>query len=112
MRRLLALLLAVPLLSQPAGAQTFRFAFQGEVQTLDPYSVNETFTTAFQSAIYEPLVRRAADLSLEPGLAKSWDRLSETLWRFHLRDGVRFHEGEEFSAADVVFSLERIRKPG
>jgi peptide/nickel transport system substrate-binding protein len=112
MRRLLALLLALPLLSQPAGAQTFRFAFQGEVQTLDPYSVNETFTTAFQSAIYEPLVRRAADLSLEPGLAKSWDRLSETLWRFHLRDGVRFHEGEEFSAADVVFSLERIRKPG
>ena len=76
MRRLLALLLVVPLLAQPAASQTFRFAFQGEVQTLDPYALNETFTTAFQSAVYEPLVRRAADLSLEPGLARSWERVS------------------------------------
>lgn len=112
MHRLLALLLILPLCVSPASAQSFRFAFQGEVQTLDPYALNETFTTAFQSAIYEPLVRRAPDLSLEPGLARSWERVSDTLWRFHLREGVRFHEGETFSADDVVFSLERVRKPG
>jgi len=95
----------------PTPAQTLRFAFQGEVNALDPYALNETFTTAFLSSIYEPLVRRAADLSFEPGLAERWERDGEMRWRFHLRQGVRFHEGEAFTADDVVFSLDRIRRP-
>lgn len=108
---LFALLLAAAL-PREAPAQTLRFAFQGEVSSMDPYALNETFTTAFQSAIYEPLVRRGTDLALEPGLAARWERLSDTLWRFHLQPNVRFHGGEAFSADDVIFSLERIRKPG
>jgi peptide/nickel transport system substrate-binding protein len=112
MRTLLAALLAIPLaIAAPAQSQTLRFAFQGDVQSLDPYAFNETFTTAFLSAIYEPLVRRDATLALEPGLAERWERLDATTWRFHLRRGVRFHEGEPFTAEDVVFSLERVRKP-
>lgn len=95
----------------PAAAQTLRFAFQGEVASMDPYAVNETFTTAFLSSVYEPLVRRAADLSLEPGLAERWERDGETRWIFHLRRDVRFHEGEPFTAEDVVFSLGRISRP-
>jgi peptide/nickel transport system substrate-binding protein len=109
-RLLLALLLiAAPLAPQ---SQTLRFAFQGEVGSLDPYALNETFTTAFLSAIYEPLVRRDATLAIEPGLAERWERLSPTLWRFHLRRDVRFHEGEAFTSRDVVFSFERVRRPG
>lgn len=111
LKTLLALVLAATL-AREAPAQTLRFAFQGEVSSMDPYALNETFTTAFQSAIYESLVRRGTDLSLEPGLAQRWERVSDTLWRFHLRQGVRFHGGEAFSADDVIFSLERIRKPG
>jgi hypothetical protein len=79
---------------------------------MDPYAMNETFTTAFLAHINEPLVRRLPDLGLEPGLAERWERLTDTLWRFHLRCNVTFHEGEPFNAADVVFSLERVRKPG
>jgi peptide/nickel transport system substrate-binding protein len=79
---------------------------------MDPYAMNETFTTAFLAHINEPLVRRLPDLGLEPGLAERWERLTDTLWRFHLRRNVTFHEGEPFTAADVVFSLERVRKPG
>ncbi|UFN48252.1 ABC transporter substrate-binding protein [Roseomonas sp. OT10] len=111
MRRLLlaACLALTPMAPQ---AQTLRFAFQGEVQSLDPYAVNETFTTAFLSSVYEPLVRRKPDLSLEPGLAESWERVSDTLWRFRLRPNVRFHGGEPFTADDAVFSLRRIARPG
>lgn len=93
-------------------ARTFRFAFQGDVQSLDPVSVNETFTTAFLSSVYEPLIRRAPDLSLEPGLAVRWNRISDTIWRFHLRENVRFHEGQTFSADDVAFSIARAQRPG
>ncbi len=106
-----AALLAASLSATPAPAQTLRFAFQGEVASMDPYALNETFTTAFLSSIYEPLVRRATDLSLEPGLAERWEREGDTRWRFHLRRDVRFHEGEAFTADDVVFSLDRIRRP-
>ncbi|GIX10794.1 ABC transporter substrate-binding protein [Elioraea sp.] len=112
-RLALALLLAIaPIGLGAAAAQTLRIAYQGDVVSMDPYAVNETFTTAFLSHINEPLVRRLPDLTLEPGLAERWERLTETRWRFHLRRGVAFHEGEPFSAADVVFSLDRVRKPG
>lgn len=114
MRRLaLALLLAAsPLGAQTSSSQTLRIAYQGDVVSMDPYAMNETFTTAFLSHINEPLVRRRPDLAIEPGLAERWERVTDTLWRFHLRRSVTFHEGEPFTAADVVFSLERVRKPG
>ncbi len=49
-------------------------------------------------------------MSIEPSLATSWEPLTDTLgWRFHLREGVRFHGGEEFTADDVLFSYERGR---
>jgi peptide/nickel transport system substrate-binding protein len=55
-------------------------------------------------------VRREADGSLSPGLATRWELVSPTTWRFHLRPNVRFHGGENFSAADVVHSVERVRQ--
>ncbi len=114
MRRLaLALLFAAaPLADSAPSAQTLRIAYQGDVVSMDPYAMNETFTTAFLAHINEPLVRRLPDLALEPGLAERWERVTDTLWRFHLRRNVTFHEGEPFTARDVVFSLERVRKPG
>jgi len=97
---------------QPAGAETLRFAFQGDVNTLDPYGLNETFTLGFQGNIYEGLVRRGADLAIQPSLAERWEILEPTRWRFHLRQGVTFHNGNPFTADDVVFSAERVRMEG
>ena len=93
-------------------AETFRWAFQGEVGTLDPHGLLETFTLGFQRNIYEPLVIRDDNMKLSPALAERWENVEPTVWRFHLRRGVKFHEGGDFAADDVAFSVERLRTKG
>lgn len=116
LRFVLPMSLALPLLIgiglvAPAQSRTFRFANQQDVASLDPYAVDETFTTSFLANIYEPLVRRGRTLGIEPALAASWDQPEPTRWVFHLRPNVRFHDGVSFTASDAVFSLERLRRP-
>ncbi len=95
-----------------AQANTFRWANDGDVNSMDPYARNETFLLSFNSNIYEPLVRRDRNLQVEPALASRWEQPSPTVWRFHLREGVRFSDGTPFTAEDVVFSYERARGQG
>ena len=99
-------------LSGPAAGETLRFAFQADVNTLDPHSLNETFTLSFQANIYEGLTRRAEDLTILPALAESWEIVEPDRWRFNLRQGVTFHNGNPFTADDVVFSDHRARSDG
>ena len=66
----LALVLAV---TAPAGAKELRFAFQGDADSMDPYTLNETFTLGFLGNIYEGLIRRGPDLTIEPALAVRWE---------------------------------------
>ncbi|MBB4265152.1 ABC transporter substrate-binding protein [Roseospira visakhapatnamensis] len=96
----------------PASAETFRWAFQGDFQALEPYVLNETHTLGVLGNIFEGLVRRDRDLGIEPALAESWEILDDTTWRFHLRQGVVFHNGNPFTADDVVFSLARAAAEG
>lgn len=96
----------------PAEAKTFRWAFQGDAQSLDPYSLNETFTLGLLGNIYEGLIRRGPDLKIQPALAESWEIVEPTRWRFHLRKGVKFHNGDPFNADDVLFSADRVRADG
>ena len=70
-----------------AQAETFKYAFQGELKGLDPYSLNETFTLGTLGNVYEGLTRRGPDLEIEPALAESWEIVEPTRWRFHLRKG-------------------------
>lgn len=93
-------------------AKTFKWAFQADLQTLDPHGLFETFTLGFQSNFYEGLVTRTPDLQLQPALATSWENIEPTVWRFTLRQGVKFHDGSDFNADDVIFSAERIRTEG
>ncbi|MHA1524533.1 MAG: ABC transporter substrate-binding protein [Alphaproteobacteria bacterium] len=95
-----------------ADAKTFKWAFQGDLKSLDPYSLNETFTLGFLGNVYEGLTRRGADLQIEPALATSWEIVEPTRWRFHLRKGVKFQNGNAFTADDVVFSANRVRAKG
>ena len=55
---------------------------------------------------------RGKDLKIIPALAESWETPEPTRWRFHLRKGVKFHNGEDFTADDVVFSADRVRAKG
>ncbi len=105
----LALALAVAV---SANAKELRFGFQGDADSMDPYTLNETFTLGFMGNIYEGLIRRGPDLTIEPALAERWEVIEPNRWRFHLRRGVKFHEGEEFTAADVVFSAQRVWAEG
>src|SRR5262249_34532292 len=108
----LALTTAVATASVPASAATFRFGFQGDLKSLDSYTLNETFTLGLLGNVYEGLTKRDKNLEIVPGLAERWEVLDPTRWRFYLRKGVKFHNGEDFTADDVVFSAERVRANG
>jgi peptide/nickel transport system substrate-binding protein len=92
-------------------ATTFRWANDGDVGAMDPYTRQETVQLSFLSNIYEPLVRWNRALKLEPALATSWQQTSPTVWRFHLRPGVKWQDGSPFTADDVIFSIGRILAP-
>ncbi|GJD58565.1 Glutathione-binding protein GsiB [Methylobacterium dankookense] len=110
---LLALGLTLGLGAAPAEAQNvFRFAFQGDIKSLDPYSLKESFTIGMHGAVYESLITRDKNLKYAPQLAESWETPEPTRWRFHLRKGVKFHDGSPFTADDVIFSANRVRAPG
>jgi peptide/nickel transport system substrate-binding protein len=96
----------------PASAQTLRYANQGDLKSLDPYTLNESTTIAHHGQVYEGLTARDKDLSIIPGLAESWETPEPTRWRFHLRKGVKFQNGDPFTADDVVFSADRVRAKG
>lgn len=100
------------LIISPAQAETLKFAFQGTLNTLDPYSLNETFTLSALGNAYEGLTRRNEKLEIEPSLAESWEVIEPNRWRFHLRKGVKFHNGNDFTAEDVAFSLDRLHGEG
>jgi peptide/nickel transport system substrate-binding protein len=110
-RGLPAFVLAVTLLlgSAAAPAQTLRWASQGDVQTMDPHSQNESLTNAINGQVYESLVNRGKRLEIVAVLATAWQQTAPTRWRLALRANVRFHDGSAFSAADVVFSVQRAR---
>ncbi|MCX8134679.1 MAG: ABC transporter substrate-binding protein [Roseococcus sp.] len=114
MRRwLLAAALAVACWAIAPGveARTVRWSASGDPNTMDPHSQNLGTVTMVLQQIYDPLIHRNPQLGLEPGLALSWRQEEPTRWRFVLRQGVRFHEGEPFTADDVVFSITRALAP-
>ncbi|MEM8551026.1 MAG: ABC transporter substrate-binding protein [Pseudomonadota bacterium] len=111
-RTLMMTAAAVALFSASAAdAETLRWANDGDILTLDPYAHTESFTSSFLHHIYEPLVRRDENLEFEPALAVSWELVEPTRARFNLREGVTFHNGNPFTADDVVASVERLIHP-
>ena len=102
-KQLLAATIALSL-ALAADAKTFTWASSLDALSMDPYSTNNTFTNQFMSNIYEGLVRFNEKVQIEPALAESWSNVSPTVWRFKLRQNVKFHDGKPFTADDVVFS--------
>jgi len=95
----------------PASAETVRWARASDALTLDPHSQNQGVTHTFAHHIYETLVDRDTEGTLIPRLATEWNikEGDNTVWVFKLREGVKFHDGADFTAEDVVFSLDRAR---
>jgi peptide/nickel transport system substrate-binding protein len=110
--RAAAIVSTVAFAALPASAQTLRYANQGVLNSLDPYTLNESTTHAHLGHVYEGLIARDKDLKIIPALAESWETPEPTRWRFHLRKGVKFQNGDPFTADDVVFSADRVRAAG
>ena len=107
----MALMVAGLVGSVAVQAQTLRWASQGDPQTMDPHSQNESMTNMMNGQVYERLVNRDRQLNIVPGLAVSWQQTAPLVWRFKLRPGVKFHEGQPFTADDVVYSVKRAQEP-
>lgn len=108
MKRAIYTLLATTVLAMPVQAKEFTWAVTTDPQTLDPHAVNSAPVLGFLNNVYEGLVRRGKDMSVEPALATSWEPIGDGQgWRFTLRQGVTFQDGSAFDADDVVFSYRR-----
>jgi len=108
----LVALAAQGVVTSTATAETLRWARAGDSLTLDPHAQNEGPTHTLAHQIYEPLLQRDMAGQVIPALATEWAPTDDpTVWRFKLREGVSFHDGADFNADDVVFSLERAMMP-
>lgn len=115
MKTTLAISMAAALLATTAtvNAETLRWARSGDALTLDPHAQNEGPTHTIRHQMYEPLIIRDVTGAFEPALATDWAPSADdpNVWVFNLRQGVKFHDGADFTAEDVVFSFERAKQP-
>ena len=115
MKSSITLLSAAVLLSTTAlaSAETLRWARAGDALTLDPHAQNEGPTHTIRHQMYEPLIIRDTSGAFEPALATEWGPSADdpNVWVFKLREGVKFHDGADFTAEDVVFSYTRAKQP-
>ncbi len=101
-----ALMAVLPMAS--ADAQTLRLGIRAGPESIDPhFTASATHAEALKH-VFDTLVWSGDKLQLEPRLAESWKALDDTTWEFKLRKGVKFHDGSDFTAEDVKFSIERI----
>ena len=113
-RKLLASVLAIAMLcgmfagsAFAASKDTLNVALGGEPTSLDPQGSSGMNDRRVCRQIYETLVTQDQDMNIQPGLATSWEYTDDTTIVFHLRENVKWHNGESFTAADVLYSLNR-----
>jgi len=91
-----------------AQAQEFRLAMSSPPSSIDPHFFNLFSNINVSDHMFETLVKMDPDSKPVPGLAESWRLVDDTTWEFKLRRGVKFHDGSEFTAEDVGWSIDRI----
>ena len=88
-------------------------ALATDVSSLNPYGQDNNVTNQVMFHVYEPLVTQDRDLSIIPCLADSWEESEDGMpWTFKLHEGVKFHDGSDFTSEDVVASYDYAREPG
>ena len=108
MRSFLMGLLCSVTLATSALAQTLTIGVRGGPDSIDPhFTATGTHAEALKH-VFDTLVWSGDGLELEPRLAESWRAVNDSTWEFKLRRGVKFHDGSDFTAQDVKFSIDRI----
>ena len=95
-------------LAAPAAADELKIAVAADVTSIDPHFFNLFPNNNIAEHIFDKLVQMDPDSRMIPGLATSWKTIDDKTWEFKLRKGVKFHDGSELTAEDVVFSIERV----
>lgn len=106
--RLAAGMLAAVMISLSAQAQDLTIGARAEVE-MDPHFFWLSSNTAYYRHLYGYLVATDAEAQTIPDLAESFTPIGDTTWEFKLRKGVRFHDGSELDAEDVIASFERVK---
>jgi peptide/nickel transport system substrate-binding protein len=102
------------LLARVAGAQTTSkntlvIGQSADVSKLDPQMSTTVNDIAVTFNLFDNLLSRHQDGKLYPSLATEWKLVNPTTWQFKLRQGVKFHNGDPFTSADVKFSFPTTR---
>ncbi len=84
---------------------TIVIATMSETPTLGAYDHNSVAGDYMNKLTYSTLFRTDADLNPEPSLVDTYENVSDTEWLFHLKQGVKFHDGSELTAQDVAASI-------
>src|SRR5262245_17779403 len=105
-----------PALAGPVSAQTTQkrelvVAQGGDISKFDPHFSTSSNDIRISFNLFDNLVTRHPDGKLNPALATEWKLSGQTAWTFKIRPGVKWHNGDPFTAADAKWSLERTWDP-
>jgi len=89
---------------------TLKLAMDADPVSLDPHVQLSGGMLQYSHMVFDSLVRYDKDMNFQPRLAEKWERIDDLTMRFHLRKGVKFHSGNEFTAEDVAFTVDRLKK--
>lgn len=112
-RKILLAMAGAAAMAAPALAQErpeIVVAVPGIYRTMEPIAGNSTNASRIQNNIFDQIVARNFDedpegAELRPALATSWEQVDDLTWRFKIREGVKFHNGDTMTAEDVAFSI-------
>jgi len=107
----LGLFVASGINSIAAGKDSINVAVAAPPSTMNPHGTDSDSNQSVMGNIFEGLLYRNTAGKLLPGLATSWERIDALTWRFTLRKGVKFHNGNDFTWEDVKYSFERLKVP-
>ena len=103
-------LVGLPLvvLAAPTQAQELKIGLASEPTSMDPHFHNLGPNNAVRRHIFEGLVAQNSEQKVQPELASSWRAIDETTWEFKLRPNVKFSNGTDFTAKDVIYTICRV----
>lgn len=104
--------LALTAWATTASAADLNIALRVQVNTFDPHKTATVGSDlSVLSHVYPALLLRGTDLKLQPAIATSWETIDDNTWKFTLREGAKYANGEPINAATVKWNLERVRDP-